>query len=439
MSIFKNAILQNKQLAIIATLGTLSFGAGLSSRSVFAAQDSPRAIVDKVWQLVNQEYVGGSFNQQDWFATRRKLLSQNYTSREQAYSTIRKTLKSLGDEYTRFLDPKQSESLFNQTSGEISGIGIRMRIDPKTNKLNIINVLSNSPAMKRDLYTGDEILEIDGKLIRGLTIEEVSQLIRGRVGTSLNLRIARNRQIINKFKIVRAKIEIPSVTYKVKQEKDKRIGFIRLDMFSAKTAGQTRKAIQYLSDRQVDSFVLDLRGNPGGYLYSSIEIAKMWLNEGAIVKTLDRRGLNINAKANNQALTDLPLVVLIDNQSASASEILAGALQDNKRATIVGSQSFGKALVQTVYKLADGSSVAITTSHYYTPKGTDINHKGITPNFRFDINEAQMRQIATKPNWRGSKYDPIYIQAVSILKKQNLAQSQFIKPQAANPTKLKYQ
>lgn len=421
-----NLLLKNKRLAAIATLAVLSFGAGLSSRSVFAAQDSPRAIVDKVWQLVNQEYVDGTFNQQDWLAVRRQLLSKNYTSKQQAYGEIRKALKYLGDEYTRFLDPKQSEALFNQTAGEISGIGIRMRLDSQTNQLTIMEVIGNSPALRAGLRAGDRILAIDGKSTQGLELRDASQLIRGRVGTPIRLQVARNGQDVVNLQLVRAAIEVPSVTYQVKQEGEQRVGFIRLDSFTARSSEQTRRAIQDLTNQRVDSFVLDLRGNPGGLLYSSIEIAQMFMNEGTIVKTLDRRGMSINAKANSRSLTDLPLAVLIDNGSASASEILAGALQDNKRAIVIGSQSFGKALVQSVYRLADGSSVAITTSRYYTPRGTDINQRGITPDVRIDVSEAQMRQITANPDWRGSKLDPIYTRAIAILSNQNFAQSQLL-------------
>lgn len=417
---YGGVIRQHRRFAMIAALATLSFGIGLSSRSVFAAQDSPRAIVDRVWQLVNQEYVDGTFNRQDWVAVRRELLSQNYTSKPQAYAAVRKALKSLGDEYTRFLDPKQSEALFNQTSGEISGIGIKMRVNEQTKKLVIMEVIANSPALRAGLQPGDEIVAIAGKLTQGLKIEDASQLIRGKVGTPVDMRINRNGSARD-LRLVRAAIEVPSVTYHVNQEGNQRVGFIRLESFSAKTSEQTRRAVQELNKQQLDSLVLDLRGNPGGLLFSSIEIAQMFIDNGPIVKTLDRRGMNINAKANNQALTNLPLAVLIDNQSASASEILAGAIQDNQRGVVIGSQSFGKALVQSVYRLADGSSVAITTAHYYTPKGTDINKRGITPNVKTDMSEAQLRQLATIPKWRGSKSDPTYLRAIAVLA-DNIAQ-----------------
>jgi carboxyl-terminal processing protease len=182
------------------------------------------------------------------------------------------------------------------------------------------------------------------------------------------------------------------------------------------------KAIRDLNAKQVDGFVLDLRGNPGGLLHSSIDIARMWLNDGGIVRTVDRAGGSEDTKANQTALTKLPLVVLVDGNSASASEILTGALQDNKRALVVGGKTFGKALVQSVHQLADGSGLAVTIAHYYTPKGTDINHKGITPDVKIDLSETQQRQLANDPKLVGTKNDPVYARAISVLSTNNLAQ-----------------
>ncbi|MBA2748387.1 MAG: peptidase S41, partial [Tatlockia sp.] len=174
---------------------------------------------------------------------------------------------------------------------------------------------------------------------------------------------------------------------------------------------------------QVDAYVLDLRGNPGGLLNSSIEIARMWLDSGAIVRTVDRDGGSEQPAANGTAITKLPLAVLVDGNSASASEILSGALQDNNRAIIVGSQTFGKALVQSVHSLSDGSGMAVTIAHYYTPKGTDINHKGITPNIKIDLTEAQAQTLGTNPTLIGTKNDPQYTRAIAILANNSVAQS----------------
>lgn len=377
----------------IVTTAVLSLFGPAWCRSVRAAlQDSPKAVVDQVWQLVNREYVDGSFNKKNWQAIRQTLLSKNYTSREEAYTAIREALQVLEDPYTRFMDPKQYEALTSQTSGEVSGIGIRLEVNKKTNVLTVTESLPNSPAIKAGIQSGDQILAIDGKSTKGMKVEDASKLIRGKSGTKINLRISRPGQNAQELKLTRATIEVPTVSYTVKQEGDKRIGYIRLREFSAHAGDQMRRAIKDLNEKQVNGYLLDLRDNPGGLLQASIEIARMWYDNGAIVKTIDRKGSSDETKANRTSLTKLPLAVLINNNSASASEILTGALKDNNRAVVVGSQSFGKALVQSVHELADGSGVAITIAHYYTPKGTDINHTGITPDIKIDLTDARDRK-----------------------------------------------
>lgn len=413
----------------IATTAAVSVFGPVWCRSVRAAlQDSPKAIVDQVWQLVNREYVDGSFNNQDWQTARQTLLSKNYTSREQAYVAVRQTLKRLGDPYTRFMDPKEYQTLTSQTSGEVSGIGIRMEINQTTQLLTVVEALENSPALKAGIKEGDVILAIDGKSTKNMKIEDASESIRGKVGTSINLRLGRSTQRAFDVKLTRATIEVPTVRYTLRKEGNRQVGYIRLREFSAHAAEQMDRAIRKLNASNVDGFVLDLRGNPGGLLNASIEIARMWLDEGSIVRTEDRKGGSELTKANSTALTNRPLVVLVDSNSASASEILTGALKDNKRATVIGSKTFGKALVQSVHELADGSGVAITVAHYYTPKGTDINKKGITPDVEIDLTASQQRQLASDPRLLGTNKDPHYSRALSILSNNSFAsqeQNQF--------------
>ena len=408
---------------VIATTATFSAFGLAWSRSVKAAlQDSPKAIVDQVWQLVDREYVDSSFNQQDWQAVRRDFLSKNYSSRNEAYAAIRKLLEGLEDPYTRFMDPEQYKSLTTQTSGEISGIGIRMNFDNTTKRITIVEALDNSPAMKAGIKKGDEILAIDGKPTREMSPEQASKLIRGKAGTAITLQVERKGQKYFNVTLTRATIEVPTVNYALKQEGKRRIGYIRLGEFNGHAAEQMERAIKNLETQKADEFVLDLRSNPGGLLQASIEIAKMWLDEGDIVRTVDRKGGSVKTQADRTALTDKPLAVLVDDKSASASEILTGALKDNKRAVVVGTKTFGKALVQSVHELGDGSGVAITIAHYYTPKGTDINHKGITPDVDLDLTDSQKRQLARNPRLLGTMEDPYYNRALRALSNYKFAQ-----------------
>ncbi|HEY9819493.1 MAG TPA: carboxyl-terminal processing protease CtpB [Candidatus Sericytochromatia bacterium] len=413
----------------IATTAALSFLAPIGSRSVFAAlQDSPKNVVDEVWQIVNQEYVDNTFNKVDWQATRQQLLSKNYTSKEQAYQAIREALKPLGDRYTRFLDPEQFKSLTNQTSGELSGIGIRMGLQEQTKGLIIVEPIENSPASKANLKAGDGILEIDGKSTKGMSLEDASALIRGEVGTPLSLKISRDGKGIFDVSLIRAQIELPAVRYTLKQEGQMRVGYISLNEFSSHAPEQMQKAIKSLGEQKVNAYVLDLRGNPGGLLQASIEIARMWIDSGAIVRTVDRKGGKQEFSANHTSLTPLPLAVLVDGNSASASEILSGALKDSKRAKVVGSQTFGKAVVQSVHPLSDGSGLAVTISRYYPPSGADINNKGITPDIKVDLTTDQEKRLASEPNLLGTNNDPQYQQAIATLEKDVAAQPGTVQP-----------
>lgn len=396
-----------------------------------ALKDSPKMVLDEAWQIVNRDYVDGSFNKNNWQEVRQQLLSRNYTSKSDAYKALRDALGKLEDPYTRFMDPKQYEALSNQTSGELSGVGIRLEVDEATKVLTVVEPIENSPAIKAGVQSGDRILAIDGKNTKGMSVEDASNLIRGEAGSKVKLQIGRQNQDMD-LVLTRARIELPTVRYTLKTEGKRQIGYIRLNEFSSHAADQMRRAIKELNAKKVDGYVLDLRGNPGGLLQASIEISRMWMDQGGIVKTVDRRGKSEAISANRTAMTKLPLVVLVDGNSASSSEILTGALKDNGRATVVGSQTFGKALVQSVHSLSDGSGLAVTIAHYYTPKGTDISQKGITPDIKIDLTDADRQKFAANPKLVATLGDPQYAKAVSALEKLLVAQGTAPNNQQAN-------
>lgn len=403
----------------VAATATLSlFVPGLSSSVRAALEDSPKQVLDEAWQIVNREYVDGTFNQVDWQRVRQELLSKNYTSREEAYAALRASLELLNDPYTRFMDPDQYEALTNQTSGELSGVGLRLSEDKETKAILVVEPIENSPAVRAGLQVDDRILAIDGKTTQGMSVEEAAKLIRGQIGTQVTLQVSRQGADAFDVTLTRARIELPTVTYNLKQEGKARVGYIRLEEFNSHAAEQMHRAIETLTAQDANYFVLDLRGNPGGLLYASIDIARMWMPNGTIVKTVDRLGRDEELSANRTAITNLPLAVLVDGNSASASEILSGALKDNGRATIIGTKTFGKALVQSVHSLSDGSGLAVTIAHYYTPNGTDISHKGITPDIEVSMSDAQRQQLAAKPTLIGSMSDPVYARAISVLQAQ---------------------
>lgn len=380
-------------------------------------RDSPKELVDEVWQIVDKNYVDGTFNRVDWQAIRKEYLNRNYTSKEEAYKAIRDMLKRLDDPYTRFMDPKEFQSMQIDTSGELTGVGIQLAQDEESKKLVVISPIEGTPAAKAGVLAKDIITKIDGKVTDGMNVNDAVNLIRGTVGTEVTLTIQRSNQE-KVFRLKREKIEIHPVRFTSRPDLSGGVGYIRLNQFSANAAPEMRAAIQALEKQKVAGYVLDLRSNPGGLLYSSIDIARMWLKEGSIVSTVNRQGVSDRERANNRQITDKPLVVLVDGGSASASEILSGALQDNQRAVLVGTKTFGKGLVQSVRGLGDGSGLAVTIAKYFTPSGRDINHAGIVPDVTVELSDAQRQELSRNRDEIGTKQDPQYAKALEVLQQQ---------------------
>ena len=411
-------------LGAIATVVTAGSLLAPSLRQPLAALEvGPKTVIDEVWQIVNTNFVDRGFNQNDWQAKRLELLEQDYGSREEAYAAIREALKTLDDPYTRFLDPEQFEALNRQTSGELSGVGIRLAQEEDSEQLVVVEPIPDSPAAAAGVASGDAIIAIDERPTAELGLEKASELIRGRSGTSVTLRLLRAGRGEFEVVLTRAKIELPAVNYELRTEADgQRIGYIRLDEFSGHATEQMRVAIADLGERDADAFVLDLRGNPGGLLFASIEIARLWYDSGEIVRTQDRQGGDRSFAANQTAVTDLPLAVLVDGRSASASEILAGALQDNDRAVIVGTRTFGKGTVQSVQALSDGSGLAVTISQYFPPSGVEINKRGIAPDIEVTLDRETRRRWRDEPDLRGTAVgDPQYARALNALATRQVA------------------
>jgi len=423
--------------AVVLTAVTLA-NTGCSSKSLASLnRASPKELVDEVWQIIDKSYVDGTFNQVDWKAVRNDYLNRTYTSDEEAYKAIREMLKKLDDPYTRFMNPEEFKNMQVETSGELTGVGIQLTQDEETKKLVVISPIEDSPAFTAGIQAKDIITKIDGKTTEGMDTNQAVSLIRGQVNTEVTLTILRDKKEID-FKLKRAKIEIRPVRKSVQKSPIGQIGYIRLNQFSANAASEMKSAIKDLEQKKVAGYILDLRANPGGLLYGSIEIARMWLKEGTIVSTVDRVGEADKQTANKAEITDKPLVVLVDGGSASASEILSGALQDNKRAVLVGTKTFGKGLVQSVRGVGNGAGLAVTIAKYFTPNGTDINHAGIEPDFKVELTDAQKKDLRSDRDKIATASDPQYAKALEVLTKQvttgktgnDKAES---KPQAASP------
>jgi carboxyl-terminal processing protease len=416
MVITKSRLVLGATAVTLSTIAVTSLGIHSRGQALFKA--SPKELVDEVWQIVQRQYVDGTFNQVDWLAVRKEFLNRSYSSQEDAYESIREMLQKLEDPYTRFMDPQEFKNMQVDTSGELTGIGITISQDEETKRIVVISPIDDTPAFKAGILARDVITKINGKSTEGMDTNQAVSLIRGEPGTKVKLTIEREGKPRD-FEITRARIEIHPVKHSVQQTPAGKIGYIRLNQFSANASREMQTAIRDLERQRVDGYILDLRRNPGGLLYSSVEIARMWLDRGTIVSTIDRRGEQEREVARGRALTNKPLVVLVDKGSASASEILSGALQDNRRAVLVGTQTFGKGLVQSVRPLGGGSALAVTIARYHTPSGQDINRNGITPDVTVELSDEQLQELWLNNREKlATLADPQFARAVEVLGKE---------------------
>ncbi|MDB4484734.1 S41 family peptidase [bacterium] len=390
-------------------------GLTLPTASGGSISDSPKEVIDQVWQIVYRDYLdsSGDYDEKSWRQLRSKLLNKSFAGNAESYEAIRGMLASLNDPYTRFLDPKQFKEMRIDTSGELMGVGIQLSLDTTTKELVVVSPIEGTPASRAGVLSKDVIVSIDGNSTKGMSTEDAVKLIRGPEGSDVILGLRRGDQVLD-VPLTRARIEINAVTYRLNKTKDQqKIGYIRLKQFNANAAKEMRQAAKSLEEQGAEGYVLDLRGNPGGLLEASIDIARQWLNEGIIVSTRTREGIRDVRRATGSAITDKPLVVLIDQGSASASEILSGSLQDNSRAELVGQKTFGKGLVQAVRGLSDGSGLTVTIAKYLTPKGTDIHKNGIEPDVASIMTEDQLKNFTIEK--LGSSQDSQYVDAQTLL------------------------
>ncbi|MCR4881267.1 MAG: S41 family peptidase [bacterium] len=353
-----------------------------------ALAHTPQSLYDEVWRLVFAKYVDQTNNGQVWQLWRHKYDSYLQTD-DDAYVAIDTMLASLNDPYTRFLPPDEFAEEGSAISGTLKGIGVQISV--KDGKLLVISPIEDTPAAKAGLKENDYIVEIDGKSTKGMTVKDAADNIRGEEGTYVKL-LVRRGGVDKIYNIQRTEIKLKSIstTPPMKIALNDKIGYIRLSTFMNKgTTAEFANALLKLDNKA--GYIIDLRSNPGGLLSNAIFISDMLLNGGTIVSTVDRDGYKESTKASRRVSTTKPIVVLINGGSASASEILSGALKDNGRATLVGEKSFGKGLVQEINKLQGGSGLNITTQKYLTPNGTDINKKGITPDYTVKLTEEDIQ------------------------------------------------
>jgi carboxyl-terminal processing protease len=353
-------------------------------------------LVNEVWRIVDRSYVDSTFNHQNWWAIREKSLKQPLANHEAAYGAIQKMLAGLDDPFTRLLKPDQYRSLQTNTSGELTGVGLQIALEAETKKLQVIAPIAESPAAKAGIKPADIITLINGRPATGLTLDEAAERMRGPIGTQVVLMIERAGQAEQEIVLVRDRIALNPVYAELRPYTNgKSIGYVRLSQFNANATMEVARAVTQMEQAGAAGYILDLRNNPGGLLQAGVEVARLWLDRGTIVYTVNRQGNLGSYEANGPALTQAPLVVLVNQGTASASEILAGALKDNGRAKIVGEKTFGKGLIQSLFDLSDGAGLAVTVAKYETPNHIDINRLGIIPDRVVPLDAIALDQVGT--------------------------------------------
>lgn len=311
-----------------------------------------------------------------WDKIKAKYVKQPVKDADMFYGAIQGLVMALGDPYSLYLPPQAAEEFAKDLSGELEGIGAEIGV--KDGQLVVVAPLPDSPAEKSGLRPGDKILFIDKESTFGLDVITAVGKIRGQAGTKVTLTIARNGLTKStEVEIVREKINVPSILFSVKPNN---IGYLRVMQFNDETTRQLAKYIRQMRAKNVGGVILDLRNNPGGYMDAAVEMASEWIRDGVVVSEKGVDGLNNNHfTAGRHALAEMPTVVLINKGSASASEIVAGALQDYKKAILLGEKTFGKGSVQDFETFSDGSALKLTVAEWFTPQGRNINKEGVAP------------------------------------------------------------
>ncbi|KAG9443063.1 hypothetical protein H6P81_018917 [Aristolochia fimbriata] len=352
-----------------------------------------RTLVE-AWGLIRETFFDPTFNHQDWDMKLQQTMVEMFPLRsaDAAYNKISGMLSTLGDPFTRIVSPKEYQSFRIGSDGNLQGVGLYISVEPKSGHLVVLSCIEGSPAARAGIHEGDELIEIDGERLDGVDSESAVQRLRGVAGTIVTVKVhsvgldgGRNsgiREVKLPREVVRiSPLSIAVIFHSAPDGHVEKTGYVRLSAFSQTAADEMESAVKEMETHGVQSYILDLRNNPGGLVKAGLDVAQIWMDgDETLVNAIDRSGnmLPINM-VNGHALTHDPLVVLVNEGSASASEILAGALHDNGRAILVGHRTFGKGKIQSVTELNDGSALFVTVAKYLSPALHDIDQVGITP------------------------------------------------------------
>ena len=358
----------------------------LGSSAGLALSDAQQLVVE-AWRLVNQSYVEPQqFETVRWRRLRQKALERPITSSSDAYDAIESMLAPLGDPYTRLLRPDDYANLRSSNQGSVSGVGLQLGVRDGDNGIVVIAPLEGSPADEAGLVSGTQLLKVDGQDAGELGLESTAAALRGPAGSQVLVSVNRDGEPLEVV-LERRQVDLRPVRSRRLRLDGHTIGYLRVTQFAETVPEQVSQALQDLEDQGIEALILDMRNNSGGLVSAGLAVANQFLSNAPIVETEDRDGLSSPVKAGEEQLYAGPLLTLVNGGTASASEILAGALQDNGRSELAGSRTFGKGLIQTLISLGDSSGLAVTVARYLTPSGRDIQNQGIEPDYLLSLPE----------------------------------------------------